>query len=440
MSADIIAAYEEACADHQANPTIFTRWRKEQADALRKDYIASLMPENVNLPEVEDLTFPRPSVNLGHEESGSEAWLRLRSISSNGSPAIGGSDVHKLHQRSFADHYRRFATPHSNQDTTITDYGNRFETTYLKWFADRTGKTVVVCKSTFEVADSPHLHFNLDGVLLDDEGRPEAVVEIKTSWDRSRWITRKGSLRCPEEYRAQVLYYLWTTGLERGYLIASICGEEPVVFTFDSTDTLKDGLTVEESMNKRYPVFLKNLERVEDFGWVEKLYRSDRPFYIVDLETTGFAKEDSVIQLSAVDARTGELVVDRFYMPDPDVCEVRGLGPVDVHRITWDDVKGQPTFTEAYAELKELFDGAALMVHNKKFESMHLEKRFDNLLWVDSMDFAKKLCPGITSWSLKSWVSFEGGAYPEDSHRADVDCRTTFEAFQRMRKRLAWGA
>ena len=77
---------------------------------------------------------------------------------------------------------------------------------------------------------------SVDAVALDPDGAPTGVVEVKTSslWRRREWGDDGGEMAdgtVPDEYRLQVLHYLWCTRLDRGWIVALIGGQELRAFT-----------------------------------------------------------------------------------------------------------------------------------------------------------------------------------------------------------------
>lgn len=120
--------------------------------------------------------------------------------------------------------------------------GHAWEEALLGEYKDITGKRVAIGKSTWKGAEDYQL-VNLDGIILDDDGKPEGVIECKTSESPEKWEDG-----VPPSYRAQLLYQLDATGLEYGDIVARVGGkvETHRIYAGESIDGTDDGLTIND--------------------------------------------------------------------------------------------------------------------------------------------------------------------------------------------------
>lgn len=110
--------------------------------------------------------------------------------------------------------------------------GHQWEPVSLVWLAITHGINVGVSKKTWRGAH-PLQVINVDGIILDDDGRPEGIVECKTS--SRTWTWQWG---VPTHYRAQVLWYLNATGLKYAHLVVRFDNGTFDVFTINADETV----------------------------------------------------------------------------------------------------------------------------------------------------------------------------------------------------------
>lgn len=190
----------------------------------------------------------------GDFESGSREWLENRQ---NG---IGGSDVGKIigayggkyAARDYEDVLLSKIDPISDEQVAeqeaghsafvgATGRGNAWEEAILTRFAENNpNANVTHCKSSWENADHPEQRINFDGLMTDENGQPNGIVEIKTGSDASKWGQEsEGIDGIPSGYRAQVLHYMYNGGLKKGALAVMLDDREYREYHFDLTPELE---------------------------------------------------------------------------------------------------------------------------------------------------------------------------------------------------------
>jgi DNA polymerase-3 subunit epsilon len=99
-------------------------------------------------------------------------------------------------------------------------------------------------------------------------------------------------------------------------------------------------------------------------------------FAVIDTETTGFGRQDQVIEVGVVlldSALATEAVWDTLIDPGRDV------GPTHVHHISSDDVVGAPVFAQVAGPLTEQLGGRIVVGHNVNFDRRMLNQEFERL-------------------------------------------------------------
>lgn len=105
------------------------------------------------------------------------------------------------------------------------------------------------------------------------------------------------------------------------------------------------------------------------------LGRADR-FVVVDVETTGVYNSDRVVEVATVTVDGSGVIVDEW---DTLVDPGRDVGPTHLHGVTASMVSTAPRFEEVAAALAERLYGAALVAHNRPFDTRMLRNEFERL-------------------------------------------------------------
>lgn len=84
-------------------------------------------------------------------------------------------------------------------------------------------RTLVLAKDQYKNPQYEWAEVNVDGVFLNEQGKPEGIAEVKTG--RDSWGDT-----VPEKHRAQALHYLEITGLQYCDILKSSADGKPVVY------------------------------------------------------------------------------------------------------------------------------------------------------------------------------------------------------------------
>ena len=188
---------------------------------------------------------------LGSYTSGSREWLESRQ------GGVGGSDVGSILKvdkefaySNYKEVFNSKVVPISDEQVdeqsgedfmSYTGRGNAWEESILRSFIERHPElNVARCKTSWYNTERPFQYANFDGLLLDADGVPEGIVEIKTGSEPSKWgpvfngsndseewgPASDGIDGIPLQYRAQVLWYLHAAGLKKGVVVALLDDHE----------------------------------------------------------------------------------------------------------------------------------------------------------------------------------------------------------------------
>lgn len=167
---------------------------------------------------------------IGDFPIGSPEWHEARS---NG---IGGSDVAKIRKidsKYGEKDYREIVKDklgitsvddsHKDDIYTAPGRGNAWEDAILLKYIDKNpDKKVAHCKMSWAgEGEYSYRHANFDGLLLDDNGDPEGIVEIKTGNHNKKWGDPKQGIHgIPKNYQQQIIWYAYLAQLKYGVIVA----------------------------------------------------------------------------------------------------------------------------------------------------------------------------------------------------------------------------
>ena len=166
----------------------------------------------------------------------------------------------------------------------------------------------------------------------------------------------------------------------------------------------------------------------------ESADKSRPDFVVVDLETTGFGKNDRIIEVAAVVLHGETLdVIDQF---DTLLNPVRDIGATDIHGITASMVEFAPTFEEISVALSNVLDGKVLVAHNISFESRFLEQEFERI--DGEFDLGLGICTLKLSGEKLATACSRRGIQSTKAHRALSDARATAELLTHLIDDVDW--
>ena len=99
-------------------------------------------------------------------------------------------------------------------------------------------------------------------------------------------------------------------------------------------------------------------------------------FAIVDVETTGFSRNDRILEIAVVHADPDGTVTGRW---STLVNPGRHIPNSDIHGITAGDITGAPRFADIAADLAEQLTGRIFVAHNVPFDSRMINAEFSRL-------------------------------------------------------------
>jgi DNA polymerase III epsilon subunit-like protein/predicted phage-related endonuclease len=186
-------------------------------------------------------------VAMGEFESGSEEWHAVRA------DGIGGSDVGaimKVDEEYATVNYRRVLSAKLGEveenisevvkdEYTAIGRGNAWEEAIRQMCADRNPHLrIAFCKTSWAGKGyNSYRRANFDGLILNEEGVPEGVIEVKTGSDKTKWKhTSLGLFGVPPGYRKQVLWYAALAGLRYGKIVVLLDDNDYREYNFDMND------------------------------------------------------------------------------------------------------------------------------------------------------------------------------------------------------------
>lgn len=148
-------------------------------------------------------------------------------------------------------------------------------------------------------------------------------------------------------------------------------------------------------------------------------------YVVVDVETTGFGKNDRIVELSAItlDASSGK-VIDEF---DTLINPLRDISNSNIHGINASMVASAPTFEEVAISFGNIIQGNVLVAHNISFDSRMISAEY-NRLGV-SFDGGSGLCTLKITGAKLAEACARYGIELSNAHRSINDARATSKLF-----------
>lgn len=117
-----------------------------------------------------------------------------------------------------------------------------------------------------------------------------------------------------------------------------------------------------------------------DFEKIAEMMWSEAPIVIFDLETTGFSREDKIVEFGSVVMEGNRVVAEMHHLINPG----RPIPPetTAVHNITDEMVAEAPRWRDVARECYDfLFQGLPIISHNMSFDSRMLAQQVDPKHW-----------------------------------------------------------
>ncbi|GAB3170455.1 DEDDh family exonuclease [Streptomyces incanus] len=156
-------------------------------------------------------------------------------------------------------------------------------------------------------------------------------------------------------------------------------------------------------------------------------------YAVVDVETTGLARDDRIISAGVyqLDAR-GEVEDHWYTVVDPE----RDPGPVWIHGLTSEALRGAPLFTDIAGEFATRLEGRVLVAHNAVFDWQMIAREYARARAqvpvkqrLCTIALSKELALPLPNHKLES-LAAHFGVIQQRAHHALDDARVLAEAFR----------
>jgi len=108
-------------------------------------------------------------------------------------------------------------------------------------------------------------------------------------------------------------------------------------------------------------MFRRNITRQQVIDYSKKKI-SENPYYL-DTETTGLEKTDEIIEIAIVDS-LGKVIYESFFRPTKPIP----LSAINIHHISNEMVQNSPTWSEKWAEIREILIARPIGMYNAEFD------------------------------------------------------------------------
>ncbi|TQK43682.1 DNA polymerase III epsilon subunit [Streptomyces sp. SLBN-118] len=158
-----------------------------------------------------------------------------------------------------------------------------------------------------------------------------------------------------------------------------------------------------------------------------------RGYAVVDVETTGLARDDRIISAAVYRLDALGDVEDHWYtLVNPE----RDPGPVWIHGLTSDVLEGAPLFGDIAEEFSERLDGRVLVAHNAIFDWSMIAREYARASATAptrqrlcTIALSKELRLPLPNHKLES-LAAHFGVVQQRAHHALDDARVLAEAFR----------
>ncbi|MDT7847155.1 DEDDh family exonuclease [Streptomyces justiciae] len=156
-------------------------------------------------------------------------------------------------------------------------------------------------------------------------------------------------------------------------------------------------------------------------------------YAVVDVETTGLARDDRIISAAVyrLDAR-GEVEDHWYTLVNPE----RDPGPVWIHGLTSDVLEGAPLFQNIAEEFSARLEGRVLVAHNAVFDWQMIAREYARAereapvrQRLCTIALSKELALPLPNHKLES-LAAHFGVVQQRAHHALDDARVLAEAFR----------
>ena len=177
---------------------------------------------------------PLPPEDLPEDEWRTR-WLEMRDLGLGGSDAATVLDLSPWTSR-YALWCEKRGQVSAFGGSEATQWGHLLEEVVAREAARRLGKAVVSSPVMFRSRTHPFMLANVDRLLLDEKGRPEGILEVKTTDASNAASWSKG--QAPVYYVCQVMHYMAVTGLRYAVLACLVGGNKLIMVTVYADDQM----------------------------------------------------------------------------------------------------------------------------------------------------------------------------------------------------------
>lgn len=170
---------------------------------------------------------------------------------------------------------------------------------------------------------------------------------------------------------------------------------------------------------------------------ISRRNNSELEFVVLDTETTGFNKNDRVIEIACIVFSAGEVIDEYSTLINPN----RDVGKTQIHGIRPSMISSAPIFSEIANDILRILQNRILIAHNLAFDSRMLKQEFDKL-GID-LNLGRGFCTmtevsriySAQNSSLEKACSIFDIAQ-DDAHHALGDARATLKLFEALKPDL----
>ena len=160
---------------------------------------------------------------------------------------------------------------------------------------------------------------------------------------------------------------------------------------------------------------------------------NDLEYVAFDVETTGFNKNDRIVEIGFVAFKNGKVLEEWATLINP----LRDIGKTNIHGITSSMVSAAPLFEDVINDIFRLINGRVLVAHQFNFDARMLIQEFNRA--NTQGDIGKGFCTMIASRRLLAGTGdslastcAELGVNSIQAHSALGDARMTMQIFQHL--------
>ena len=166
---------------------------------------------------------------------------------------------------------------------------------------------------------------------------------------------------------------------------------------------------------------------------------------VLDTETTGLdPRRDELLQISVLDADTGETVLNTYVRP---IWTLEWPQAQNIHGITPEMVAEAPTLAELHLELRAIFGTAREIIGYNTFFDLAFLEPYGISSYREIVDVMMDFAPIYGEWSeyyddykwqsLTTCAAYYGYDWGEDkAHDSLADCKATLFCYHKLR---SWG-